>query len=247
MSSGIPNWPTAGAPTTGTPPSANLINLVNYYVARLIYQYSDKPNAQRLIAIFSDAVLMDDLATQLLNAFNLSTAVGPQLDILAKYIGVPRNSNTPGTIDYFGLALYGGGGSVNGLNDYSALGLNGFIFELYDSSGIPTTDFTDIQFRFVLGLQIALNHFDGTLSYIQDFLGRFFPDQITVVDNLDMTMTYHVVPGFPLSNSTLENFLPRPMGVGITVSSVATSLTRVTTAGDRRVTTGGDVRITVNT
>ena len=101
-----PAWPIAGAPTTGTPPTDNLIEQVNFYVERLIFQYATKPNAQRLIALLGKVALMDDLTTQLLDAFNLDTAVGPQLDVLGKYIGVSRNVGTPILPGLFSLWTY---------------------------------------------------------------------------------------------------------------------------------------------
>jgi hypothetical protein len=44
------------------------------------------------------------------------------------------------------------------------------VYDSVNEIDFPTTAFTDVQFLFVLQLQIALNHFDGTFSYIQSFL-----------------------------------------------------------------------------
>jgi|GEM_PF-1796572 hypothetical protein len=101
-----PSWPTAGAPTSGTIPSSNLIAIINYYVARLIFQYADKPNAQRLIAILAKQAAMDDLATLVLGGFDLDSAVGPQLDILGKYIGASRLQGSAISPGYFSLWTY---------------------------------------------------------------------------------------------------------------------------------------------
>lgn len=239
-----PIWPTAGAPTTGTPPTNNLIALCNYYVSRLIFQYQTKPKAQDLIALMAKQGVADDMTTQVSNAFNLNTAVGVQQDTLAKYIGANRNSNTPVTVNFFGFALYAGGGSANGYNSYSSSSSNGFIFDRYLNSNLPNTAFTDTQFAFILMLQIALNYFDGTLAYIQSFLATFFSGQITVTDNLNMSLTYTVNAILPLSNTTLAQFLPRPMGCGISVVNGSNATVRVTTTGSTRVTTAGITRTT---
>lgn len=98
-----PIWPTAGAPTTGIVPSPTLIDNCNYYVRRLIFQYADKPNAQRLIAILAKQALCDDLPDQLQTAFDLDTAVGPQLDVLGKYIGASRVQGAAISPGYFSL------------------------------------------------------------------------------------------------------------------------------------------------
>jgi hypothetical protein len=99
--SATPNWPTAGAPIVGPQPTSNLIALVAYYVSKLILQYSDKPKAQGLIALFVKQALADDLATALIDAFDLATAVGPQLDIIGKYVGLPRNLGLPSLPPFF--------------------------------------------------------------------------------------------------------------------------------------------------
>lgn len=102
-----PIWPTDGAPTTGNPPSQNLIAEVNYYVGRLISQYATKPKAQKLIALLSRGALVEDLATQILSAFVLDQAVGVQLDILGKYIGASRIYGTATAQGLFSLWLPG--------------------------------------------------------------------------------------------------------------------------------------------
>ena len=68
--------------------------LVAYYQNLLIIQYNGKPNASSHIATLVAPVLMSELPSQVLNGFNLTgnyLAVGKQLDILAKYVGVKRS------------------------------------------------------------------------------------------------------------------------------------------------------------
>ncbi len=225
--------------------AANLQTVLDYYAAKLPIQYRGLPKASATIAILVKQAVADFMAEDLAEAFNLDTAVGPQVDILAKYIGVPRRSNVPGTIAYFGYALVAGGGSVNGYNSVLVSALNGFIYDRVLEGSLPLTDFTDLQFLFALKLQIALNRFDGTLAYIQQFLAEFFPDQIWVVDNLNMSLTYNVVAGLlPIPTTILANFLPRPMGCGITINVLPVTYTRVTSDGYTRVTSDGFTRVT---
>lgn len=279
----LPIWPTAGAPTTGIQPSANLINLCNYYVQRLIFQYATQPNAQRLIALLAKIGQLDDLASQLSTAFDLDTAIGVQLDILGKYIGVSRVQGTPISPGYFSLwdstsslnvAKYKGtwdpasdtptlpaaaagnngwwyvasangastspivanftcgdiivsNGSAwsqdtvdcgNGLTDATNPATNAnAVFYGYGQSREAINSLTDPQYRTVLTLQSIVNTSPGTLSSIMDLLFLLFPGQILLVDNQDMTLTYYVSSALTLSPSVLASFLPKPMGVGITV------------------------------
>ena len=278
-----PIWPTAGAPTTGTQPSANLIALCDYYIERLIFQYATQPNAQRLIAILAKEGLADDLATLLSEAFDLDTAVGVQLDILGKYIGVSRTQGTPISPGYFSLwdyasarnvSLYRGtwdpasdtpslpaaasgnngwwfvasatgsstspivanftcgdviwsNGTIwqqdttdcgNGLTDYTnrAVNANG-VFYGYGQVSYSINSLTDPAFRTALILQSIVNTSDGTLPSIMSLLNSLFPEQILLVDNQNMTLTYYVSSALSLSASVLSSILPKPMGVGITV------------------------------
>lgn len=65
--------------------------LIDYYCNLLIIQYRDKDKARGTVAALAEQVVSDQITTQVQDAFNLETAVGAQLDILGKYIGISRN------------------------------------------------------------------------------------------------------------------------------------------------------------
>jgi Protein of unknown function (DUF2612) len=70
------------------------IDLINYYANLLILQYLGKSKAYATIQTLVTPVVMDQLPTQVQNAFNLTgstPAQGVQLDVLGKYAGVSRN------------------------------------------------------------------------------------------------------------------------------------------------------------
>jgi hypothetical protein len=69
-------------------------DLVAYYANLLIIQYNGKPNANAHISTLVTPVIMNEIPTQVMNGFNLTggnIAIGKQLDILAKYVGVQRS------------------------------------------------------------------------------------------------------------------------------------------------------------
>lgn len=68
--------------------------LIDYYVGLLIIQYSGKPKAEGTVSAFVAPVVMDSLPLQIQTAFNIDTAVGVQLDVLGKYVGVSRSART---------------------------------------------------------------------------------------------------------------------------------------------------------
>lgn len=209
---------------------------VSYYVRLLAFQYG-LPKAQATIAALVNQAVMDGLPDAVQNAFNVNTAQGAQLDVLGKYIGLPRTIGEPDPLPYFGFVDYAGGGNENGFTDYdgsvNALG----VFFQYQYFGQRNTNLSDDAYSFMLALKIILNASDGTLYSIQAFLNALLPGLVTVVDNKNMTLTYNVSPGAPVSPAVLEPYLPKPMGVGVTIN---TFYTLGTDDGDTVVTDGGD-------
>jgi hypothetical protein len=78
----------------------------------------------------------------------------------------------------------------------------------------------DSSYVLLLKLQIVLNSNDGTLASIQKFIALFFPGLVTVVDNKDMSLTYTVSRLVSIPADVLAAYLPKPMGVGITVNII---------------------------
>ncbi len=126
----------------------------------------------------------------------------------------------------------------NGLTTYSdpAVNLNGQFWS-YAAASRAYTNLTDASYRTVIKLKIILNSNDGTLSAIMAALWTFFPNLIFLTDNADMTLSYRVVSTVPLSLDVLEQFLPKPMGVGINV----TIISPVPGDSGRLTTEGGDI------
>jgi hypothetical protein len=105
----------------------------------------------------------------------------------------------------------------------------------YSTAARNVTALSDADYRSAIRFQIIRNSSDGTLAGIMAAINAVFPNQIWLVDNADMTMDYSVSTAFPLSAALLAQFLPRPMGVGITVTLVAPP-----GSGGRLLTEGGD-------
>ena len=124
--------------------AVDITSLVDAYVNRLGIQYRDKPKARALCSLFVQAALADGVPLQLSDAFDLTQAVGPQLDILGKYIGSTRSVLTTLNTAYFGFVLDDGSSTnTNGFQDDN----NGYIeigqvssddFESYTPGAITT-------------------------------------------------------------------------------------------------------------
>ena len=222
--------------------SANDDQLIAYYVARLPWQYQ-LPKAQQTIAILVKQALADGLAQQVQDGFGIDTVVGPQLDILGKYIGLPRTIGDPAPADFFGFVDYAGGGNMNGFTSYAGgINLTGLFYD-YTYSGTRNTALSDTAYRFMLKMKIILNSSDSTLFSIQAFLLLLFNGTVTVVDNRDMTLTYSVSVNAPVSPTVLQPYLPKPMGVGLNIIAL---VDRIVFTGEKRITFAADQRV-VNT
>lgn len=68
--------------------------IIQYYADLLILQYKDKPKAYDTIKNVVTPFIMDKVALDVRDAFNVDTAVGDQLDILGKYVGCQRINKT---------------------------------------------------------------------------------------------------------------------------------------------------------
>lgn len=221
--------------------SQQVQSAIAYYVRLLCFQYQ-LTKAESAIAILVKQLLMDGLPEAVQNAYNVPApgvpgAVGRQLDILGKYIGIPRNIGEPTPLPYFGFVDYAGGGNENGFTNYDGTTNPLGVFFLYQYQGARNTALSDDAYAFMMALKIILNSSDGTLYSIQRFLDSLLPGFVTVIDNKDMTLTYSVSLDSPVSPVVLEPYLPRPMGVGVTISTFSTL---GTAGGDTVVTDDGD-------
>ena len=72
--------------------------LDTYYSNLLILQYHNKPKAKATIEA-SVNLLPDDLILEVINGFDIETAVGKQLDILGIYVGVDRFYDDEGSLE----------------------------------------------------------------------------------------------------------------------------------------------------
>lgn len=225
--------------------SQELSTSITYYVSRLIYEYQ-RPKAQNTIAILVKQMLMDGLPWSLNEAFNLSTAAGKQLDILGKYIGLPRTIGDPAPLPFFGFVRYSGvGNNPNGLTKYADNDNRNAVFYRYGYNGQNATALSDTSYAFMLLFKIALNHSDSTLYGIQRSLEDTFKGSVRVVDNQDMSLTYYIGTNLPVSPTTLSPYLPKPMGVRL--NPIIGNLNIVTGSGDRIITESGDRIVAGNT
>lgn len=199
--------------------SDNSAQAIAYYPERLPYQFR-KPKAQATIAILAAAGVADLVALDIQDGYDPTSAVGVQLDVVGKYVGLPRNIGDAAPALYFGFVRYAGvGDNPNGFTSYNNGNNAAVLFFRYSYQGTRNTDLTDDAYRFMIALKIVSNSSDGTLYGIQKLLRDVLPGLVSLIDNQDMTMTYSISLSAPVSPTVIAPYLPKPMGVGVTIKT----------------------------
>lgn len=193
--------------------------LVDETVNLLIKQYWEKPRAKAEIELQASTWEKTRAFIDALDpAFDLDNAVGPQLDVLGRIVGISRS--VPGVIPkvYFGF-------DINVTDKGFASKFNplrvGAPFYSKFSSKFTDLQLGDSDYRFFIRVKAAKNRASGYVSSdkyisIQDVVLSAFDGRAYVVDNLDMTLTLYVSPVVSLDRLRLIqalNLLPKPQGV----------------------------------
>ena len=199
-----------------------LTQIQDYYQSLLARQYVGLPKASATIRNYVAQANGDNLLSSMIASFDISTAIGAQLDIIAKYIGVTRTILVAVNAPYFGFwdASVSAGSQTN-LNGFmDAASPDTFVYAEFFSALnalYSAQDLSDGNFRTLIALKMISNFGNSSLANITNGLYALLGTLIFPVDHQDMTMTYWVAPSIGLPNSTLLAVLPRPMGVGITI------------------------------
>jgi hypothetical protein len=198
----------------------DITELVQYYSNLLIIQYNLKPKASATIELMVTELIANGILFDIRDGYNIDTAVGVQLDVLGKYIGVNRNFQDNQLTNMFSLETYGESdptaedrwGFVTYAN-YDTVNENGVLN--YQSVLTANFQLNDTDYRTLLKLKIIQNYSNGSHQDIDNAIFEFFGNQVTVEQTAVMQMTYTV----PFDLSAVLNaaivlgILPKPLGV----------------------------------
>jgi hypothetical protein len=200
--------------------------LIAYYASLLIIQYNNKPKASAHIAALVTEAMIYDIAIAVRDGFNIDSAIGKQLDIVSKIIGVSRTvTGASFSRTYFGFALYTDAGptyNYHGYADYTATNVDEQ-FRLYVEDNRALYDLNDIELRMMLKMQIIKNSGNGSMKETDDLLTAFFGSQVIYTERFPMGVAFI----FQTSMQRLatiaqsEDLLPRPSGVNLSLSFTA--------------------------
>lgn len=205
--------------------------LHEYYANLLIVQYNGKPKAQAHIKFLVDLIFANLILLQIQNAFDWRTAVGAQLDIIGKWVGVSRNYN--GSL-FWGNTYFSypksnqlvptdkTDGLQHGYSDYDTFDTDTGNILTYKDLGFVEQALNDDDYRIVIGLKIIKNSINHTCKNIDDAIWEYFNGQVYTTWD-DMEITYHYPEALETIINVCEykNVLPAPTGIKITLSQIS--------------------------
>lgn len=204
---------------------SDITSLVSYYANLLIVQYHNKPKAVATITALVTELLAAGVIFDVQNGYSIETAIGKQLDIIGKYVGVDRFFKDLDLHDYFAFNFYDEGAipddkwGFNTYTDFDTLIENGTL--TYNT--IITKDFSlfDEEFRTIIKLKIIQNNSNHSHQSIDESIYKFFGNDVRPDSEGGMHMIYFVPTNLTaiIQAAIIKEVLPRPMGVGVLVVS----------------------------
>lgn len=191
---------------------------VSTYVARVPSQHRERPKFRATLeAVLSPITRLQELMAETPRAYDCDEAIGAQLDVVGKWVGIDRYIQSPLTGIYF---EWSGQTAVTGWQSGQWKGT-------YDpTEGISALD--DDTYRSLIKLQIMGNLWDGTTDKAyQAWQETFDGSQIVIEDHLDMTISIGIAGRFASASQKAlftEHISPfKPAGVKIDVFFIGTA------------------------
>lgn len=209
---------------------SDVSDLIAYYANLLIIQYHDQPKAQATIELITEVMLANNILLDIQNAYDVDTAVGAQLDVIGKYVGVDRYYSELELSNYFSMVDYSQAGSLPSsppqwgfcnYSNFSSFAYNGSL----DYADIITVSnaLNDDSYRFLIRLKIILNNINYSHQQIDEEMWNAFGATLRPESAGGMEMLYFISSELTslIQAIVAKNLLPKPMGVGLlTVTGV---------------------------
>ena len=193
---------------------------IKYYQDQLILQYRELFRARNTIGALANCNLCEGLIQSEQEAWNLDTAVGVQLDVIARIVGVKRTMfDSSFRRNYFQFCRAADFASPPaGRVGFGRITDDPYPTALFYRSRYATAvayTLTDYELRVLIKLKIICNNNPRTTKAITDDLYSLFGADIAMVDNLDMTLTYTFAAKYANVKiaAVALKCLPKPMGV----------------------------------
>lgn len=188
--------------------------ILNDYLNLVTSEFREQPKFIAMIT--SDVSLpirVQDLLTSMIPIFDVDVAVGDQLDIIGKWVGVSRNISIPVSGVYF---------------SWDSVYTTGWEYGIWQGPTQPAeiTVLPDDVYRTLIKAKIAANRWDGTTDGAYAIWDAVFPTvTILIQDNQNMSYDLALVGGI-IDSLTLAlltgGYIPlKPEGVKVNVYYVS--------------------------
>lgn len=205
-----------------------LEELKTAYSSLLICQYADKPLAIATIKANIETLLANMLLWKIRDGFDIDTAVGAQLDILGKWIGIDRYFIGQSFGDDNYLAFYDWNAVAEptdlqgGLQNWNELRETDGAFIGFNDIISTSNALNDDDYRLLLKMKIAKNNTVMSCKAVDDIIYMLFGSEIIPTWETVMKITYRssVAKYAIIKVAKDKNCLPCPTGVNILLSTV---------------------------
>ena len=200
---------------------ATVEQIVNYYVNLLIIQYHNRPKAQATIALLVNEFLCNAILLDIQDGYDIDTAVGVQLDVIGKYVGIDRFFKDVDLIDLFSSPGYFDSPTSPpqyGLETYATFAtdndFNGTV--TYEKTISSNNQLTDDSYRTLIKLKILQNTINHSDAAIDAAMFAFFAGDVRPEEMFNMHMAYFIPANeSPLIRAVIaKKLLLKPMAVG---------------------------------
>ena len=184
--------------------------LLQFYVSLLILQYAGLPKFQQFIALVANQSTCDGLFLSLQTCFQLNLAVGNQLTIIGKLLGVPRTVfgiNPYAT--YFSFTRANGTPASIGFNRATTPVDADFFLRANVQSSYTMTDFEMLN---VIKLKIIYNYTYSSFRALKNALWNYWMGAIDVTQPSNLGyFNFTRAAGVPASNGFNRASTPTDM------------------------------------
>lgn len=194
-----------------------IANVENYYADLLIIQYRNKPKARATIKLGTNLYLADELLFDLSNVLDIDSAVGPQLDLIGKILGVGREiAGLTLNKDYFTFEKT----IAYGYSDAQALS-QGY-WKKYSNSIGSIYALDDTNYRALLKFKALYNSRYGSMGGMDLLYWKAFGDDVNLINNKDLSVTYEVTSTLSdaINAAIYLGYIEPPLGISFTITYV---------------------------
>lgn len=182
------------------------------YVALLTSQHRDKPKFRKTVeTLISPLIDCLECLNGLNDKFDLETAKGDQLQIIADWVGAPNSIPNSVPVAYFGFQGQSGSLTWREVDDPS---IKSGYWRESGMSGFTALEMSPQLFKKVIQAKILLNKSDCSEQSAKEIISLVIDKPFKFKDNLNMTITFSFLGSYEVFERELVKLMfPLPSGV----------------------------------